>query len=174
MLQRLRLVKCGRAALTLWSGNTYLFIAKLTQTSAKIFQILGRKCPEDWSYDFPYKAKHRSRARTHLNITGFYRCWLRKNLLRIWSISKNIPLMTLFVSSGKYSGCYSYPALGTPEKLEAVLHVKFNFIKTTSNWLHGLDGQKWVNIPGATRKQKGPCLSKTIWKCFILVLNAIV
>ena len=31
----------------------------------------GKKCPEDWSCSFPYKAKHRSRARTPLNITHF-------------------------------------------------------------------------------------------------------
>ena len=51
-------------------------------------------------------------------------------------MSKFVPLTTLSVSSGKYSGCYSYPALWIPEKLEAVLHVKFDFVKTTSNWLY--------------------------------------
>ena len=46
-----------------------------------------------------------------------------------------MPLTALSISPGKYSSCYSYPALFMSEKLEAVLHVKFNPAKTTSNWL---------------------------------------
>ena len=40
-------------------------------------------------------------------------------------------------------------------KLETILHVKFDLSKPRQIGFLILDGQKWANISGATRKRKG-------------------